>query len=220
MPATLSPAVSRPSFARWWFDEAPPIGPSIANHHEAVEAVLAKAAEKDTLEEAIRFTIHGLTGSDVHTVVAQAESKCVFRMGDVVAWVGWSPRFDAERWDNLLDGSSPLAGRATHLRLVLNADSFVSSHTPHQTLAAPWEGMWWKPLVTAAALSMWWHDQMAAGATPEAARTLLNLLLPFEAVPRVHLTEDGQTPVYTGLPSNVYGGHATTYHPCPREVRR
>jgi hypothetical protein len=212
--------VPAPQFARWWIDEAMTV-PSGGDAHSAVERLLIEAACKGTLEEAIRHTVHTLTGSDVHTVVAQLERMVVFRVDGGVAWVRWTPAPESQ-WDamdGLMFPHTAAARRATHLRLVLNSDSFTSTHTAQQTLSSPWEGMSWKPLVTAGALSMWWHDQMAQGADPSATRMLLNLLVPASSLSKISLAEDGQTPVYTGLPSEVYRGHVTTFHPHPAVSR-
>lgn len=218
--STLAPDLApAPQFARWWFEEAmAPLADGDA--HAAMERVLVEGASKETLEEAIRHTVHTLTGSDVHTVVAQLERMAVFGVDGGVAWVRWTPDFESQ-WDTMARSTfhRRSAARSTHLRLVLNSDSFTSSHTAQQTLSSPWEGMSWKPLVTAGALSMWWHEQMAQGADAEATRMLLNLLIPASALSKISLAEDGQTPVYTGLPSEVYRGHVTTFHPHPAASR-
>lgn len=82
-----------------------------------------------------------------------------------------------------------LTARRNYLLMVLEGHAMVSSHSPAQAVASPWDLDSPRPPVhSLAALSLWWTARMDDGYSPEAALALLQLTLPPGA--GSHLTFD------------------------------
>lgn len=191
-------------------------------HGADIDSLVSKATLEEAVVTAIRIIcktpacVYTEPGSDDIDDGRDMPSRAYFRLGDaasgyasqtghlsaepdhMVNVIASYPR-NIEQWRNYAMAAS--AGACAHLRLELLrsmlATAIVGRDTISQTVTRTYPtlfaGIQWADL--SAGLTLWWWHHIEQGYTPEAARTMLGLLMDPSVSAKVSFPPFGRAPV-------------------------